>query len=760
MSRNDRSKAIAYLKDKYGEDKVCQISAFSKYKARSTIKSLLSAKRGFTSDFQNEITKAIPAITNGVDTTYEMIEYFGTRETEDFEVIDSLEDLYLESSEKDRSIMRNAYAVLQELFKTNPEVKDGLMKFRNVISGVSIHAGGVIISSEPIIDTMALMKGSKTAVLQVCQADMEDVTFYGMLKIDALGLKTLSQIDLCLEMANIDRSWLDNEDTTDQNVYKFLREGNTFNVFQMHKRTPTTMIHDFNVRNLEGLTAVNAGNRPGPLAKGEDGKSMVDTFAENAKSKEVEGLDPRIDHILESTNMCLWYQEHCIKLGMIMAGYSLGGADIRIRKILGKKLLKKIPEIRNEFVYGKQSIFDENGVVIGIAEEDSEFCIGAVKNGFDEDLAIRVFEIMKEFAKYAFNKSHSAAYALVAYRTAWLSYYYPHEWYSACLTVDSDAAGKDAIIDGITSAKRRGLKVIPPHINKSKQFFSVLEEEGVKYIVFGLSGVPRAGSKVVDAIMYMREKDGEFKDFKDFLDRIYVKNDSLREYVSSLGSGKFTNPFNKANIENIIKVGAFDSMEENRYKLLNTLMAYSSLTAAGKLKLASIDDLEIEDINQEDDFNLKTKLQMEYDTMGMYISQHPLDDESVFPYVDTNHCKNREKVTIAGIVKSFTKKKAKNGKPFYKLAMEAKDGGIVQVTVFDNVYYTSPQVFKGLQGAKVKEGKEIVIASGSWNPNFGLTCSSIKRVTEATKEEYPTPSEGIPTLISDLEQEDIFETVK
>lgn len=197
--------------------------------------------------------------------------------------------------------------MLQEVFKEHPDVYDAVTRLKGAISSTGIHAGGVVISSKTISKHIPLMKGSDTAVLPVCQADMSDVTFFNGLKIDVLGLKTLSQIKLCMDIANIPASWLDDEDTYDAKIYDFLRAGNTANVFQMHKFTPTAMIKDFKVNDLEGLTAVNAGNRPGPLAKGEDGKSMVDRYTESVATGEIIGMDPRIDFIFAPTNGQMWY---------------------------------------------------------------------------------------------------------------------------------------------------------------------------------------------------------------------------------------------------------------------------------------------------------------------------------------------------------------------------------------------------------------------------------------------------------------------
>lgn len=402
ISKIDRPRAIKYLKDKYGDDYVCQIVTFGQYKLKNTIKAVLSAERGFTAEYQNSITKTIPDLIGGEGATYELVEYIAL--TERGADIDNsrYSEIYAETTDRDIKRILDCYDTLQEVFKTNPEVKDAITHLRGAISQTGIHAGGVIVSSKKIGEHIPLMKGSDTAILNVCQADMGDVTFFNALKIDALGLKTLSQIRLCMDLAGIPEAWLDDEDTDDANVYKFLREGNTANVFQMHKPMPTSMIRDFNVENLEGLTAVNAGNRPGPLAKGEDGKSMVEKYIEVVNTGDMPSYDRRIDHVLAPTNGMLWYQEQLQEIGRIMAGYSLGASDIRIRKTLGKKQVKKIPEIRMEFVNGVKPTFGEDGSIIGQSTEPSPYCVGSVANGFDKSVAINVFADMEAFAKYCF----------------------------------------------------------------------------------------------------------------------------------------------------------------------------------------------------------------------------------------------------------------------------------------------------------------------------------------------------------------------
>lgn len=298
VSKLHRTQAIEYLKTKYGAAFVCQIITFGQYKLKNTIKAVLSAERGFTADYQNSITKIIPDTLGDDTVSYKLLEDI-VNDPDKYLATDKITD-------REFAVAVNVYNTLQEVFKENPEVKDAITKLSGAISSTGIHAGGVVISSKPIGKHIPLMKGSDTAVLPVCQTNMDGIHFFRGLKIDVLGLKTLSQIRLCMDLAGIPEEWLDDESTDDAKVYEFLRNGNTTNVFQMHKFTPTSMIKDFEVEDLEGLTAVNAGNRPGPLAKGEDGKSMVDGYKEAIKTGIIEKIDSRIDYILEPTMGKIW----------------------------------------------------------------------------------------------------------------------------------------------------------------------------------------------------------------------------------------------------------------------------------------------------------------------------------------------------------------------------------------------------------------------------------------------------------------------
>ena len=207
-----------------------------------------------------------------------------------------------------------------------------------------------------------------------------------------------------MDLAGLDYDWYDSEDYDDPKVYEMLRNGETTDVFQMSNYVPTKMLSDFLVNSIDGICDVNAGNRPGPLEKDKTtGKSMVDNYAINRQTGVIPSIDPRVDPILKDTCGCIYYQEHLMAIGQVMAGYDLGGADSRIRKILAKKKKKMIPELKNEFIYGKKSIYDN---VIGISDEPSPYCIGTLAKGFDLEISEKIFKSMEDFAKYSFNRSH------------------------------------------------------------------------------------------------------------------------------------------------------------------------------------------------------------------------------------------------------------------------------------------------------------------------------------------------------------------
>lgn len=296
MPRDKRSEAIQYLLARYGKDNVSQIVTFGEYKLKNTIKAVLS-KYGCPIGEANSITKSLPDMVDGKAVTFSLLEDCHNNPDK----YESWEDADLKSLEK-------GWQILEDTFQKYPRVYDALSHICGCYNNTGIHAGGVIICNSPIKEHGQIMLGSDTAVLPVLQFEMGDLNFYGFLKIDVLGLKTLDVIKYTMDLAHIGYDWYDSEDYTDQQVYQMLRNGDTCDVFQMAKYSPTKMIKDFDVHSIEGLSAVNAGNRPGPLEKDrETGKSMVDLYIEHVKSGQPEDWGNKdVNNVLKDTMGCIW----------------------------------------------------------------------------------------------------------------------------------------------------------------------------------------------------------------------------------------------------------------------------------------------------------------------------------------------------------------------------------------------------------------------------------------------------------------------
>lgn len=297
ISAKDRPKGISYLKTKYGEDYVSQIITFNKYGLKNTFKAAMSAFVPDSFQEANEVTKIIPDKIGEKSTTYELL-------VDTYNNLDSNNDL----GTREKGTIKKVYELLQEKFKKYPDVYLAVKHLAGCIKSVGMHAGGVVISSKVIKEHIPLIEGSSTAVLPLTQLEMDDVHFFNALKIDVLGLSALSQIHEAMQLIGLNYDWYDSEDFSDPNVYKMLREGYTTDVFQMSSFNATKMLRDMNVEDFEGLGVVNAGNRPGPLAKDKNtGKSMVEIYEERKKTGVVPSWgDKRVDEILKDTYGCIW----------------------------------------------------------------------------------------------------------------------------------------------------------------------------------------------------------------------------------------------------------------------------------------------------------------------------------------------------------------------------------------------------------------------------------------------------------------------
>ena len=325
ISKTDRAKGIKYLLQRYGKDKVSQIITFGKYNLKNTLKAAMSTFVPDSYEEANAVTKKIPGLIDGQQASYELM----------MKIYNDPDGSGVNS--KVYSEVKNGVEAMQELFKKYPIVYDCVAHLSGAVANVGIHAGGVIISNKPLYCNVPITEGSSTAVLPIIQIDMGDIDYVKLLKIDVLGLRNLSQIHDCMKMVGLSYDWYDSEDYDDPKVYEMLRRGETTDVFQLASNNATKMVKDMHVDCFDDIIAVNAGNRPGPLSKNpKTGKSMVDLYEERKASGNVPSWDKRIDWILKSTYGCIFYQEQCMQLGQVMAGYTLGGADKRIRKPLAK----------------------------------------------------------------------------------------------------------------------------------------------------------------------------------------------------------------------------------------------------------------------------------------------------------------------------------------------------------------------------------------------------------------------------------------
>ena len=707
IPRSRRADAIKYLLGKYGIQNVSQIITFGEYKLKNTVKAIMSFL-GCSFQESNEVTTDIPDIVDGHTVTYELIEDVAKNP-------DS--DKYVTMTDREKQGLLKNYNKLQEVFQKYPVVYAGVLNLCGCISNTGIHAGGVIISNKPINENAAIINGGDTAVLPLIQFEMSDLDFFGFLKIDVLGLKTLDVIKEAMDLAGLGYDWYDSEDFGDTGVYDMLRAGETTDVFQMSSYTPTSMLADFDVRDIDGICAVNAGNRPGPLEKDlTTGKSMVDLYIERRKTGVIESWHPDIDPILKDTMGCIWYQEHCMVIGQIMAGYDLSASDSRIRKTLGKKLKKKIPEIKNEFIYGKQSEYDEDHNVIGIKDEPSPYCVGSLARGYTQELSEKIFESMEAFAKYAFNRSHSFCYAVIGYKTGYLSLHHPVEFAIANCSVNED---QENITATLSLAKKRKINVLPPDINHSDTGFT-MDNGGIRY---GLKAIKGVGASVLNFINEYKVLDSvPFADFDDYYSRIHdANNTAVNTLLNALRqkTGKNSpNPMKKDVEVALIMSGAFDYCEPNRYKLLNHYIV--DIKKEKKVKVMG------EDMAMpvaEGDYKRKVKLALEKFYMGSYISEHPLDP---FPYADFESAQENEVIKTTGIVTSAVSKLTKKGKEYLTIKFKPKDDVERTVNVFD----------ENLAASLKKDIKknQIIIVKGKVSKKYNNINASTVKIAIASKQ--------------------------
>jgi DNA polymerase-3 subunit alpha len=532
---------------------------------------------------------------------------------------------------------------------------------------------GIIIAKESVENYVPLYARDGVISTQYIMTTLEEL---GLLKMDFLGLRTLTVIrntcELVKKNKGIDVKF--DKDMNDPKVYKLWQDGETVGIFQFESQGMTNFMKELKPDCLEDIIAGVSLYRPGPM-------DQIPRYIANKKDPEhAVYTHPSLKPILKVTYGCMIYQEQVMQIVRDLAGYSLGRADL-VRRAMGKKKLDVMAKERENFVHGK---LDENGNVE---------IPGCVRNGIDEKSANKIFDEMAEFAKYAFNKSHAACYAVVSYRTAYLKAYYPAEFMAAML--NSFLGNLDKVPIYINECKKLNIKILKPDINRSFKDFTV---EG-NQIRFGLGSVKNVGATPVENIVKEREENGEYKDFTDFCER-----------TSSL-------QVNKKCVECLIKAGAFDSFGKTRSTLLASYIKIMDVVADSKNKefsnqitmfdIANTDDdikkMEY-DYDEKDEFSDKELLSMEKEMLGIYISGHPLEKykdkiekiatvnsimlqeaNDAIAKNEKTEIKDNQNATIVGIITSIKKKFTKNNKVMCFVTLEDLYGK-TEVIVFESVY--------------------------------------------------------------------------
>lgn len=551
-----RQEVIEYVTKKYGEERVGQIITFGTLSAKAVLRDV---SRVFALPYSeaDALAKLVP------------------------------EELGIELQEA-----IDKEPKLKELEDNDPKVRR-ILQISKRLEGLNrhagIHAAGVIITNEPLVTYCPLFRGAKGE--QVVQFDKDFSEKIGLVKFDFLGLKTLTVISNASKLIQRDLKPdfdIEDIDMNDKSVYDMISEGQTVGVFQLESSGMQDLCKRIKPGSIDDITAINALYRPGPMGSG-----MHLEFAEiknkiNGKTEQYvfEELKP----VLKDTYGIIVYQEQVMNIARVVAGYSLGQADM-LRRAMGKK--------KAEEMQMHKEIFRK----------------GAVERGFDEEKAIGLFDLMEKFAEYGFNKSHAVAYSVVAYQTAFLKRYYPAQFFAALLGTEIN--NKEKITSYIQEAKDFGIDILPPDVNESLWLFNVI---GNNTIRFGLGAVKGVGEGAVEEIVRERTENGPFKGYVDFCERVSLKT------------------VNKRVMESLIKVGAFDSCEKfNRKTLLDNMefitafaekkqeekmMGQTSLfDMGGSDQQSSEDQL---NIAESQEFDEKQKLSLEAELLGIYVSGHPL----------------------------------------------------------------------------------------------------------------------------------------
>jgi DNA polymerase III subunit alpha len=623
-----RGEVIQYVTEKYGDERVAQIVTYGTIKAKQALKDA-GRVLGFPFSMGEKLTKAMPPAVMGKDMPLDGM-------------FDSNHPRFKEASE------------FRALIDTDPEAKtvfDTALGLENLKRQWGVHAAGVIMSSEPLIDIIPIMKREQDGQI-VTQFDYPACESLGLIKMDFLGLRNLTIIDDALDNIEANRGEklvLEELALDDPAAYDLLTRGDSLGVFQLDSGPLRSLMRLMRPDNFEDISALIALYRPGPMGANSHINYALRKTGQQPITPIHEEFAESLADILDTTYGLIIYQEQVMAIAQKVAGFSLGQADI-MRRAMGKK---------------KKSELDK---------QYEGFEAGMVANGYSAAAIKMLWDILVPFSDYAFNKAHSAAYGMISYWTAYLKAHYPAEYMAALLTSVGDAKDKLAVY--LNECRRMGIKVLPPDVGESIRYFAAVGED----IRFGLGAVRNVGTNVVDGIVAARDKE-RFSSFHDFL----TKSPS---HVT-----------NKRTIESLIKAGAFDSMGATRRALLEihedaveAAVVSKRNEASGAIgfdfdSLYEADEVQPPQVPERPEWTKKDKLAFEREMLGLYVSDHPLAgleiplakhaSMTIHDLLASEDIQDGEQVTVAGLLTSVSHRVAKSsGNPYGMITVEDFNGEV------------------------------------------------------------------------------------
>jgi len=657
-----RDEVIRYVQEKYGRENVCQIITFGSMLAKGVLRDV-----GRVMDMPyGEVDRIAKLVPNELKIT--------------------LEDAMKKEPRLRDTVSRDPRV---------GELMDTARKLEGNIRHAGTHAAGVVIAPSKLTDFAPLYQASGGEVMT--QFDMKDIEEIGLLKMDFLGLKTLTALDRAERLVREGGGALDIETLPldDAATYRLLAEGRTTGIFQLESRGIREYLRKLAPTTFEDLIAMVALYRPGPLESG-----MVDAFINRKHGRaEVDYVFEELRPILESTYGVMVYQEQVMRISNALAGFSMGRADV-LRKAMGKKS----PEL--------------------MAEQRSDFVEGAAARGRDRSKVEFLWDQIQQFAGYGFNKSHSAAYALIAYRTAYMKAHHPREFMSALLTCDRESA--DKVIKDIAECRSMSISVLPPDVNASQKDFTV-EAEAIR---FGLAAVKNVGEGLVDAVLASRGEDGPFESLEDFCRRVDHQH------------------LNRRALESLIKAAAFDSLGIGRAQavasldiVLEAAVREQKSAAMGQGALfggeqAPRSALHLPEVAE---WEHRERLASEREVLGFYVSGHPLDDyrEVIehFANVDATglaEAANARRIRMAGLIRSYRLRTTRAGRRMANFVLEDQ-AGTAEMTVFPDVFESCHEILESeepvlVEGAVEASEDGTQVVARAIEPLSGVEVSRASRV--------------------------------